>query len=320
MTTLSEFSEKLIRNIEQVVVGKRGVIQLLTVAALCDGHVLIEDVPGVAKTMLVNSLAKSLDCKFTRIQCTPDLQPTDVTGTTIFNQKTSEFQFHPGPIFSQLILADEINRATPRTQSALLEAMAEKQVTVDGVTRPMSNPFMVVATQNPVEHEGTFPLPEAQLDRFIMKIAVGYPTMEQENTILEKQRESHPIHSLKQVSSAEELLEMQSKIKTIYVHPSIREYLLKLVSATRNHPDLALGASPRGSLNLFRAAQAFASLDGRDYVIPDDIKLLAPAVLSHRLIVMPESRLKRRTPRNVIDTILSGVPAPVDRPNWGIDR
>ena len=317
MTNLSEFSEKIIRNIENVVVGKRGVIQLLTVAALCDGHVLIEDVPGVAKTMLVNSLARSLGCKFTRIQCTPDLLPTDVTGTTIFNQKNAEFEFHAGPIFSQLILADEINRATPRTQSALLEAMGEKQVTVDGVTRPMGTPFMVVATQNPVEHEGTFPLPEAQLDRFIMKISVGYPTMEQENAILEKQRESHPIHSLGTVSSAEELSELQSKIKQIYVHPTIREYLLKIVSATRGHPDLALGASPRGSLFLFRAALGFAALDGRDYVIPDDIKILAPAMLSHRLIVMPESRLKRRTPRNVMDAILKTVPAPVDRSTWG---
>lgn len=320
MTTISDFSEKIIKNIENVVVGKRGVIQLLTVAALCDGHVLIEDVPGVAKTMLVNSLAISLGCKFTRIQCTPDLLPTDVTGTTIFNQKSSEFEFHPGPIFSELILTDEINRATPRTQSALLEAMAEKQVTVDGVTRPMSSPFMVVATQNPVEHEGTFPLPEAQLDRFLMKIRVGYPTLEQENIILEKQRKSHPIESLERVSSAEELLKMQSLIKNVFVHPSIREYLLKLVTATRTHPDLALGASPRGSLNLFRAAQAFAALDGRDYTIPDDIKLLAPALLSHRLIVMPESRLKRRTPRNVIDSILKTVPAPVDRPNWGTQK
>jgi len=316
MTAFGQFAEKIIGNIENVVVGKRGVIRLLAVAALCEGHVLIEDVPGVAKTMLVNALAISLGCKFTRIQCTPDLLPTDVTGVTIFNQQKSEFEFHPGPIFSQLILADEINRATPRTQSALLEAMAEKQVTVDGVTRPMSRPFMVVATQNPIEHEGTFPLPEAQLDRFLMKIAVGYPSIEHEKVILEKQRESHPIHSLETVSSADELLQMQGLIKKVQVHDSIRDYILKIVDATRKHPDLALGASPRGSLNLFRASQALAALDGRDYAIPDDVKVLAPAVLSHRLIVMPEARLKRRTPRNLLEEILNKVAAPVDRPNW----
>jgi MoxR-like ATPase len=316
MTAFGQFAEKIIGNIENVVVGKRSVIRLLAVAALCEGHVLIEDVPGVAKTMLVNALAISLGCKFTRIQCTPDLLPTDITGVTIFNQQKSEFEFHPGPIFSQLILADEINRATPRTQSALLEAMAEKQVTIDGVTRPMSRPFMVVATQNPIEHEGTFPLPEAQLDRFLMKIAVGYPSIEHEKVILEKQRESHPIHSLETVSSADELLQMQGLIKKVQVHDSIRDYILKIVDATRKHPDLALGASPRGSLNLFRSSQALAALDGRDYVIPDDVKALAPAVLSHRLIVMPEARLKRRTPRNLLEEILNKVPAPVDRPNW----
>ena len=316
MTAFGEFAEKLIGNIEKVVVGKRGVIQLMTVAALCDGHVLIEDVPGVAKTMLVNSLAVSLGCKFTRIQCTPDLLPTDVTGVTVFSQKTSEFEFHPGPIFSQLVLADEINRATPRTQSALLEAMAEQQVTVDGVTRPMSRPFMIVATQNPIEHEGTFPLPEAQLDRFIMKIAVGYPTLEQEAEILESQRDKHPIHSLESVSSADELTKMQDLIKRVHVHESVRDYILRIVDGTRKHPDLALGASPRGSLNLFRASQAFAALDARDYVIPDDVKMLAPALLSHRLIVMPESRLKRRSPRNLLEEILKTVKAPVDRPDW----
>ncbi len=316
MSAFGEFTEKIIGNIEKVIVGKRGAIRLLMVSALCDGHVLIEDVPGVAKTMLVNSLAITLGCKFTRIQCTPDLLPTDVTGVTIFSQKTSEFEFHPGPIFSQLILADEINRATPRTQSALLEAMAEKQVTVDGVTRPLDRPFMVVATQNPIEHEGTFPLPEAQLDRFIMKMSVGYPTMQQEGVILESQRKEHPIHSLGPVSSAEELMKMQELIKTVNVHESIRDYILKIVDATRKHPDLALGASPRGSLSLFRTAQAFAALDGRDYAIPDDVKMLAPSVLSHRLVVMPESRLKRRTPRNVLVEILRDVPAPVDRPDW----
>lgn len=320
MTSFSQFTEKITKNIEKVIVGKRSAIKLLTAAVLCDGHVLIEDVPGVAKTMLVNSLAKSLGCKFTRIQCTPDLLPTDVTGVTIFNQKRSEFEFHPGPIFGQLILADEINRATPRTQSALLEAMAEKQVTVDGVTRPMSRPFMVVATQNPIEHEGTFPLPEAQLDRFIMKIAVGYPQLEHEKHIIESQRERHPIESLEQVATPEELIKAQETIKKAYVHESIREYLLKIVHATRNHPDLALGASPRGSLNLFRAAQAYAAIDGRDYVIPDDVKMLAPALLSHRLIVRPESRLKRRIPRSIIEEILRSEPAPVERPDWGPKR
>ncbi len=316
MSAFAEFAEKIIGNIEKVIVGKRGAIRLLMVSALCDGHVLIEDVPGVAKTMLVNSLAISLGCKFTRIQCTPDLLPTDVTGVTIFSQKTTEFEFHPGPIFSQLILADEINRATPRTQSSLLEAMAESQVTVDGVTRPLDRPFMVVATQNPIEHEGTFPLPEAQLDRFIMKMSVGYPTMQQEGVILESQRKEHPIHSLGPVSSADELIKMQDLIKKVNVHESIRDYILKIVDATRQHPDLALGASPRGSLSLFRTAQAFAALEGRDYAIPDDIKMLAPSVLSHRLVVMPESRLKRRTPKNLMIEILRDTPAPVDRPDW----
>lgn len=316
MPTFSQFADRVINNIEKVVVGKRGAVKLLMVGALCDGHVLIEDVPGVAKTMLVNSLAISLGCKFTRIQCTPDLLPTDITGVTIFNQKTSEFVFHPGPIFSQLILADEINRATPRTQSALLEAMAEKQVTVDGVTRAMNKPFMVVATQNPVEHEGTFPLPEAQLDRFIMRISVGYPSPEHEKTILEQQRESHPIHSLGKVSSAEELLAMQEAIKKVHISGSIRDYLLRIVNATRTHSDLALGASPRGSLNLFKTAQALAAFEGRDYAIPDDIKILAIPVLAHRLIVNPESRLKRRTPRNLLEEILQTVPTPVDRPDW----
>ncbi len=313
---MPSFAEKLIGNVEKVIVGKRAAVRLMAVAALCDGHVLIEDVPGVAKTMLVNSLAVSLGCKFMRIQCTPDLLPTDVTGVTIFNQKTAGFEFHPGPIFGQLILADEINRATPRAQSALLEAMAEKQVTVDGVTRPMSRPFMVVATQNPIEHEGTFPLPEAQLDRFLMKIAMGYPSPDNEKLILEQQRESHPIQSLNAVSSADELLAMQAHIKKIFVHDSLRDYIIKLVHATRAHPDLALGASPRGSLSLFRAAQAFAACDARDYVIPDDIKFLALPVLAHRLIVKPESRLKRRTPRNVLEYILQTVPAPVDRATW----
>ncbi len=316
MTAFGQFAEKIIGNIEKVVVGKRGVIRMLVAASLCDGHVLIEDVPGVAKTMLVNSLAITLGCKFMRVQCTPDLLPTDVTGVTVFNQQSSEFEFHPGPIFGQLILADEINRATPRTQSALLEAMAEKQVTVDGVTRPMSSPFMVVATQNPIEHEGTFPLPEAQLDRFIMKISVGYPSFDQEKVILEKQRRSHPIHSLETVSSADELLKMQEIVKKVHVHDSVRDYILKIVDATRKHPDLALGASPRGSLNLFRASQALAALDGRDYAVPDDVKILARPILAHRLIVMPESRLKRRTPRNLMDEILKKVPAPVDRPDW----
>jgi MoxR-like ATPase len=312
----TQFEQKIIANIEKVIVGKRGAVSLLTVAALCDGHVLIEDVPGVAKTMLVNALAISLGCKFTRIQCTPDLLPTDVTGVTIFNQKSSEFEFHPGPVFSQFILADELNRATPRTQSAMLEAMAEKQVTVDGVTRPLNRPFMVVATQNPIEHEGTFPLPEAQLDRFLMRISVGYPSLEHEKTILDQQRQQHPIRSLQKVSSPDELLAVQDQIKSVHVHAAIQDYLLRIVHATRAHPDLALGASPRGSLNLYRAAQAFAALDGRDYVIPDDIKILAPAVLAHRLIVKPESRLKRRTPRNLIEEILQATPAPVNRPDW----
>jgi MoxR-like ATPase len=317
MQEVQDFASQIITNVEQVIVGKRDVIELLMVALLCEGHVLLEDVPGTGKTMLARSIAVSLGGAFKRLQCTPDLLPNDVTGVSVFNQQTGQFEFRPGPVFVNVLLADEINRATPRTQSSLLEAMQEQQVTVDGVTRLLSRPFIVLATQNPIEYEGTFPLPEAQLDRFLMRISVGYPGIEDERRILNALQREHPISSLTPVDFAgspansgmsnglARLLEMQRLVWEVYVDGSLQDYLLRLVSATRSHPDLLLGGSPRASLALFKSAQALAAVRGRDHIIPDDIKYLAPAVLLHRLIVRPESELRGRTATSILDDVLA---------------
>ncbi|MBC7256555.1 MAG: MoxR family ATPase [Chloroflexi bacterium] len=302
------FAEAVIENVERVIVGKREAIELALVALLCEGHILIEDVPGVGKTMLARALAISLGCSFKRLQCTPDLLPNDVTGVSVYNQKTGEFEFRPGPAFVNILLADEINRATPRTQSALLEAMGEYQVSVDGVTRALPRPFLVLATQNPIEYEGTFPLPEAQLDRFLMRINLGYPSFEEEQQILLNLQRVHPIETIGQVVDVERLRAMQRAFWETTVDETVRGYIVRLVQATRIHRDLALGASPRGSLGLYRASQALAVLRGRDYVLPDDVKHLAPYVLTHRLIVKPESALRGRTAAGVLQSVLEETP------------
>jgi MoxR-like ATPase len=316
MTTFRPIIKEIINEVEQVVFGKTEVIRLALSAMLGGGHVLLEDVPGVAKTILVRALAVTSGCSFNRIQCTPDLLPSDVSGVSIFNQKTQEFEFRPGPIFAQIIVADEINRATPRTQSALLEAMGEGQVTVDGTTRILEKPFLVFATQNPVEHEGTFPLPEAQLDRFMMKLSVGYPNIMSEMEILEKTRLSHPIEATKPVTDPETICQMQATVREIFVHKSVREYLIRIVTRTRDSTHLSLGASPRASIALFRASQAYAAVLGRGYVIPDDIKKLAWPVLQHRLVLNPESRLRRVTQEGVLRDILKEVAVPANNANW----
>lgn len=301
------FARSVIENVERVIVGKREAIELVMVALFCEGHVLIEDVPGVGKTMLARSLAISLGCSFKRLQCTPDLLPNDVTGVSVFNQKTGEFEFRPGPAFVNILLTDEINRATPRTQSALLESMGEYQISVDGVTRPLPRPFLVLATQNPIEYEGTFPLPEAQLDRFLMRIGVGYPSLEDEEQILINLRRIHPIEKIGQVVDAEELLALQSDVWDVTVDETVLSYIVRLVRATRDHRDLILGASPRGSLGLYKASQALAAIRGRDFVLPDEVKLLAPSVLGHRLIVRPESALRGRNAQTMLENLLEEV-------------
>jgi len=278
------------------------------VALLCEGHVLLEDVPGSGKTMLARSVAISLGSSFKRLQCTPDLLPNDVTGVSIFNQKSGEFEFRQGPVFVNILLADEINRATPRTQSALLEAMQEQQVTVDGETRELPRPFLVLATQNPIEYEGTFPLPEAQLDRFLMRLSLGYPSAADERQILINLWREHPITHLKKVVDGLALLDLQKSVWDVHVDETLQEYIVALVAATREHPDLALGVSPRGSLALFKAAQALAAVRGRDHVRPDDIKFLVPVTLSHRLIVNPDAELRGRSARNILDEILQNTP------------
>ncbi len=301
---IREYANEIVTNVERVIVGKREAIEMLIVAQLCEGHVLIEDAPGTGKTMLARSIAISLGLTFKRLQCTPDLLPNDVTGVSVYNQKTGEFSFRPGPVFANVLLADEINRATPRTQSALLEAMGEGQVTVDGVTHLLSRPFFVMATQNPIEFEGTFPLPEAQLDRFIFRMRVGYPNIDQEGQMLLNLQREHPIENLEQVVDGSRLLDLKKMVWEVHVDHTVREYILRLIHATRDHPDLALGASPRGSLALFKTSQAYAALRGRDYVIPDDVKKLVVPGLAHRLIVRPESALRGRTAESILVDLL----------------
>ena len=303
-TSITEFTDRVVRNVETVIVGKRHQIELLMTALLCQGHVLVEDVPGTGKTMLARATAVSLGISFKRLQCTPDLLPNDITGVSVFNQRTGEFDFRPGPVFVNILLADEINRATPRTQAALLEAMQERQVTVDGVTRPLSPPFLVLATQNPIEYEGTFPLPEAQLDRFLMRLSLGYPEADDEAQILRNLKKQHPIERAAQVVDGAELLELYDSVGDVHVDESLERYILAIVRATRSHSDVALGASPRGSLALYKTAQALAALRGRDYVVPDDIKTLAPYTLTHRLIIKPDSQLRGRTAGAILDEIL----------------
>ncbi len=307
---VKDFYERLLKNLKDVIIGKDEVLDLVVITLLSQGHLLIDDVPGVGKTMLAKSLAKSLGCSFNRIQFTPDMLPSDVTGVSIFNQNSREFEFRAGPIISQIVLADEINRATPKTQSALLEAMEERQVTVDGITHPIPQPFMVLATQNPIEYEGTFPLPEAQLDRFLMRIRIGYPTFSNEIEILELQQLKHPIEDIKTVISSTEIIDMQNAIKHVYVSSAVKRYIVELTRATREHNDVYLGASPRGSLGLFRVSQAKAASVGRDFVLPDDVKGLAKFVLGHRLVINPSARLKNLTADQIIGEVLLQVSVP----------
>jgi len=319
MVDIEQFSDRLIRNIEKVIIGKHETVELAIIGLLCQGHLLIEDVPGVGKTMLARSLARSLGCKFSRIQFTPDMLPSDVTGVSIFNQISREFEFRSGPIMAQIVLADEINRATPKTQAALLEAMEERQVTVDGVTRSLPRPFLVLATQNPIEYEGTFPLPEAQVDRFMMRIRLGYPLLDDEILILEKQQFRHPFESLEQVATSEELIQMQEAVKAVHISHRLRGYIVDLTRQTREHVEVYLGASPRGSLALFRASQAKAAIHGRDFVLPDDIKSLVVPTLAHRVILGPGARLQDLNAEQIVENIFQGVHVPGGDPTADMD-
>ena len=306
----AKIARGIVDNVSAVIVGKRPVIEQALAAVIAQGHLLIEDVPGVGKTMLAKSISVSIGCSFKRIQFTPDLLPSDIVGVSIYNQSTGEFQFRPGPVMSQVVLADEINRATPKTQSALLEAMEELQVSVDGVTHTLDRPFLVMATQNPIEYEGTFPLPEAQLDRFLLRISLGYPSFAEELSIIEQQEQSHPIDQLQAVTTPEEVIGLQSAARSVYVDGAVREYIVGLMEATRKHEDVFLGASPRASLGMFRAVRALALIQDRDYVIPDDVKDLAHAVLAHRLILAPSARMRGLQTRQVIDGLLESVAVP----------
>ena len=310
MSNVQAIAQTLVNNVERVIIGKRSAIELAVVGLLCQGHLLIEDVPGVGKTMLARSIARSIGCVFRRIQFTPDMLPSDVTGVSIFNQQTRAFEFREGPIFAQIVLADEINRATPKTQAALLEAMEERQVTVDGVTHTLTRPFLVLATQNPIEYEGTFPLPEAQLDRFMLRIHLGYPAANDEIAMLDAQQFKHPVEEIEQVVDTPALLQAQEEIKSIHVDDKIKSYIVELMAQTRKHPEVSLGASPRGSLVLYRTAQARAAMLSRDYVTPDDVKALAPVCLAHRMIVSPSARIKDITAESILTEILNSVPVP----------
>ena len=308
MEDVQKFVTPLIENVEHVIVGKRSVIEYIMVALLCEGHVLLEDVPGSGKTMLARSIAASLGISFKRVQCTPDLLPNDITGVSVFNQKSGEFEFKPGPIFVNVLLADEINRATPRTQAALLEAMQEQQVTVDGVTRDLPRPFLVLATQNPIEYEGTFPLPEAQLDRFLMRLSVGYPSRTEERQILSNLWREHPITKIGKVVDGQDLSTLQKRVWDVNVDSTLQDYIVDIAEATRKHPDLQLGVSPRGSLALLKGAQALAAIRGREYVLPEDIKNLVLLTLAHRLILKPEAELRGQTAHTILDNVLEKTP------------
>ena len=314
MADVSTTAKKIIANVEKVVVGKRRQIILSLVSWFCEGHILLEDVPGVAKTMLARALARSVGCSFKRIQCTPDLLPNDVTGASVFNPKTTEFEFRAGPVFAQIVLADEINRATPRTQSALLEAMAEGRVTVDGVTHTLEPPFLVIATQNPIDHEGTFPLPEAQLDRFLMRFSLGYPSLDEELKMLDMLRRSHPIDDVQPVVAAEDLVAAQKAAREVHVDDKVRRYITQIVHGTRDCDELSLGASPRASIALFRCSQALAAISGRNYVQPDDVKRVSAPVLTHRLILRPEARLRKITAAAVVEDVVEDVAVPMMAP------
>lgn len=311
MSELPAVAKKIIANVEKVVVGKRQEIVLALVACFCEGHILLEDVPGVAKTMLARALAASIGCSFKRVQCTPDLLPGDVTGASIFNPKTTEFEFRPGPLFAQILLADEINRTTPRTQAALLEAMAERRVTVDGTTYPLEAPFLVIATQNPIDHEGTFPLPEAQLDRFLIRLSLGYPASEEEGKMLDMLKSEHPINRISAVVSAADIIACQQAVRDIYVDPKVRDYIVEIIRNTREHDDIALGGSPRATIALYRASQAMAAIRAHNFVLPDDVKRMAPSILGHRIILKPESRLRKVQASTVVAEILSDVSVPM---------
>lgn len=307
---IQSVAERIAQSVGQVIMGKRNEIRLVIVGLISQGHILIEDVPGVGKTMLAKALSRSIGASFSRIQFTPDMLPSDVTGVSLFNQKTREFEFRAGPIMSQIVLADEINRATPKTQAALLEAMEERQITVDGVTYPMHDPFLILATQNPIEYEGTFPLPEAQLDRFMLRVQLGYPNPSEELVVLSAQQYDHPINTMQQVVSVQELLAAQRAVREVYVADEVKRYIINLANATRQHPDVYLGSSPRGSLALFRTAQARAAMAGRDYVIPDDVKALAEVTLAHRVIVGPAARIKDISSRTIVQDVLTSTPVP----------
>ncbi|NPV38488.1 MoxR-like ATPase [Brevinematales bacterium NS] len=311
---IQQISQKIIKNVEKVIVGKRPVIEKLLVSLVCKGHVLLEDVPGLGKTMLARSIAKTINATFKRIQGTPDLLPADIIGVSIYNPDTKRFEFRKGPLFSQILLVDEINRATPKTQSALLEAMGEGQVSIEGMSVTLPQPFFVIATQNPIEFEGTFPLPEAQMDRFFMSLALGYPDMDEEAEIILRQNKVHPIQSLEAVVEVQDILTLQVEVPNVYMDASLRQYLLQIVDATRHDPNILLGASPRGSIALYKAAQAYALLNGRDYVIPEDIKTLAVDVLKHRLVLRSETRLKNIDAKAIIERILNNIPVPMEQP------